>query len=205
MADATDLKSVGGDTIEGSTPSSGTTLPLSHNTVKHAQPTFIVIAAAAAALIAGCASAPIEVNDSQLNWLNITYQPSEQGAKPCRINLIGVGSIEFMEGRSPRVADSFSQDTGHAHWQDVYQEKLGVPPDIIRGWMQIFVDAGVMDKSKSRPREKGAKRDLAVFHVNINREKAICITDDEELVGHVRHLVSIIKSGKANNNEVPQK
>ena len=160
--------------------------------MKHAHISIL----AAAALVAGCASAPIEVNDSQLNWIKIKYQPAAAGqdAKPCQIDLIGAGSIEFKEGLSPRVTDSFSQDTGNAHWNDFHQEKLGVPPDIIRGWMQIFVDAGLMDKSKSKPHGRGEKRDIAVFHANINRELAICITDDEELLGHVRRLVSIIKN-----------
>ncbi len=200
MADATDLKSVGGDTIEGSTPSSGTNIHFQHDTVKHAHIAIL----AAAALIAGCATTPIEVNDSQLNWLNIKFQPAATGAKPCRINLVGSGSIEFMEGLSPRVANSFSQDTEHEHWQDIYQEKLGVPPDIIRGWMQMFVDAGIMDRSKSRIREKDAKRDRAVFHASINREVVVCITDDDELLGLVRRLASIIKNDGRKNGE-PEK
>ena len=151
--------------------------------------------------MAGCATAPLEVNDSQLNWLNITYQPAKPGAKPCRINLIGVGSIEFMEGLSPRVGNSFSQETDHAHWQDVFQEKLGVPPDVVRGWMQIFVDAGIMQKSKNKIHGKDARRDMAVLNANINREKIICVTDDDEILGKVKQLVSILKSEKSDSEE----
>ncbi len=157
----------------------------------------------AAALISGCATAPVEVSDSQLNWLNITYKPAEQGAKPSRINLIGVGSIEFMEGRSPRVANDFAQDTEHEHWQDFYQEKLGVPPDVIRGWLQIFVDAGMLEKSKNKIRKvkDGTPRDIAVFHANIDMDKYVCITDDDELLAQVRRLVAIVKTGKTPEKE----
>ena len=106
--------------------------------------------AASLTLLGGCASAPIVVSDSQLNWLQITCRPSAPGAPHCRINLIGVGYIEFIEGHSPRVANDFSLETDHARWQDAYQEKLSVPPDVIRDWLQLFADAGVMDSSKNR-------------------------------------------------------
>ena len=59
---------------------------------------FISLAALAASLtfLCGCASAPIEVSDSQLNWLQITRRPADPDTPHCRINLIGVGYIEFI-------------------------------------------------------------------------------------------------------------
>ena len=162
--------------------------------------TASILPAACAALLAflcGCASTPVEVGDSQLNWVAISYQPASPGAKPCRIELIGVGSLEFIEGNSPRVGNDFSQDVEHGQWQDVYQEKLGVPPDVIRGWLQIFVDAGILDRGKKLKKNKaGVARDVAVFRGRINREKVLCATDDEEILRNVRKLIDIVKNGK---------
>ena len=150
--------------------------------------------AAALSLLCGCASAPIEVSDSQLNWLQITCRPANPDEPHCRINLIGVGYIEFIEGHSPRVANDFSQDTAHAQWQDVYQEKLGVSPDVIRDWLQLFADAGVMTSSKNKVSQKNGEGETVLFQASINREKAICLTDDEELLEIVHKLIDVIKS-----------
>ncbi len=159
-------------------------------------PILSAACAAVLALLCGCASTPVEVGDSQLNWIAIAYQPAAAGAKPCRIELIGVGSLEFIEGNSPRVNNDFSQDVEHGQWQDVYQEKLGVPSDVIQGWLQIFVDAGIMDRKKMLKKQKeGEARDIAVFRGRINRDKIFCVTDDEEILGHVRKLIAIVKNG----------
>ena len=147
-------------------------------------------------LLCGCASTPVEVGDSQLNWISISYRPADAAVKPSRLELIGVGSLEFIEGHSPRVNNDFSQAVDHGQWQDVYQEKLGVPPDVIRGWLQIFVDAGILDRKKQiRKNKEGEARDVAVFRGRINREKVFCATNDEEILGHVRKLIAIVKNG----------
>ncbi len=153
-------------------------------------------------LLCGCATAPIEVSDSQLNWLQITRRPVDANVLQSRINLIGVGYIEFIEGRSPRVTNSFSQDVGNEQWQNVYQEKLGVPPDVIRDWLQLFVDAGVMDSSKNKVSKDNAAGETVVFQANINREKTVCVTDDEELLRLVHKLIDVIKThGKGRNRK----
>ena len=82
-------------------------------------------------LLCGCASTPVEVGDSQLNWISISYRPADAAVKPCRLELIGVGSLEFIEGHSPRVNNDFSQAVDHGQWQDVYQEKLQIRFSII--------------------------------------------------------------------------
>ena len=157
---------------------------------------FIPLAALAASvtLLCGCASPPIEVSDSQLNWLQITCRPAEADAPHCRINLIGVGYIEFIEGHSPRVSNDFSVETNHARWQDVYQEKLGVSPDVIHDWLQLFADAGVMESSKNKVSKKGDSGETVLFQASINREKVVCLTDDEELLELVHKLIDVIKS-----------
>ncbi len=150
--------------------------------------------AASLTLLCGCASPPIVVSDSQLNWLQITCRPADSDAPHCRINLIGVGYVEFIEGHSPRVSNDFSVETDHARWQDVYQEKLGVPPDVIRDWLQLFADAGVMESSKNKISRKEGGGETVLFQASINREKAICHTDDEELLELVHKLIDVIKS-----------
>ena len=156
--------------------------------------TSLAALAASLSLLCGCATPPIVVSDSQLNWLQITRRPAEPGARVSRINLIGVGYIEFMEGRSPRVANSFSQDVGNAKWQDVYQEKLGVSQEVIRDWLQLFVDAGVMDSSKNKVSKDNEAKTTVLFQANINREKVVCVTDDEELLDLVGKLIDVIKA-----------
>ena len=163
---------------------------------------FLAAFAASLPFLCGCASAPIEVSDSQLNWLQITRRPADADAPHCYINLIGVGYIDFMEGRSPRVTNSFSQDVGNAQWQNVRQERLGVSPDVIRDWLQLFVDAGVMDSAKNKISKGNDAKETVLFQANINREKAMCVTDDEELLNLVHKLIDVIKSqGQGRNRK----
>ena len=155
---------------------------------------FLAAFAATLPFLCGCASAPIEVSDSQLNWLQITRRPTDANAPHCYINLIGVGYIDFMEGRSPRVTNSFSQDVGNAQWQNVHQERLGVSPDVIRDWLQLFVNAGVMDSAKNKVSKNNDAKETVLFQANINREKFVCVTDDEELLDLVQKLIDVIKT-----------
>ncbi len=145
-------------------------------------------------LLCGCASTPRVVGESQLNWIAISYRPASAGLKPCRITLSGTGHIDFKEGLSPRIGNEFSQDVEHSQWQDVYQDKLNVPPDVIRGWLQIFVDAGIMDRKKRISGNRdGSARDTALISGKIHFDNIACVTDDEEILGHVRKLIGIVK------------
>ena len=150
----------------------------------------------AALLITGCATPPVTVNDSQLNWLQFKYIPVTKGAKPCRVNLIGAGYIEFTEGTSPLVKDDFSVAVDDRNWQDVNRERLGVPPDVIRMWLQRFSDAGVTlpPKRRKNPDPNAEPKDIAIFRANINMKKYACASDDDELLYAVRELIAIIKS-----------
>ena len=158
---------------------------------------FLLLPLLPLALLCGCATVPFVVNDSQLNRIQISYRPADKAGKPCRISLIGAGYIEFIEGSSPRVTSDFAIDTENAAWNDVYQERLGVPPDVIRGWLQIFADAGLMDKSRrgrsTRPQPEAPARESAVFYADINAQKTLFVTEDEALLAPVRDLIAIIK------------
>lgn len=146
-------------------------------------------------VLVGCATPPVVVSDSQLNWLEVKYMPISPDAKPCRISLIGVGSIEYKEGTSPQVASSFAVNTEDAGWQDVYQESLGVQPAVLRSWLQRFADAGVMTENArvNAAKELQKKADRAFITARINGKKAVCITTGESLIKVVRDLIRSIK------------
>ncbi|MBQ7721651.1 MAG: hypothetical protein IJT64_01950 [Kiritimatiellae bacterium] len=155
-------------------------------------PAFMLHLAVTAALCAGCATPPVQVGDSQLNWLLVTYQPAK-GAQ-CTINLVGVGYIDFVEGSSPLVSDAFSTDVGNDRWQDKYQERLGLQPEEIRVWLQRFVDAGLGQRHGKLPKDALGNRDVAFMRASIDFEKMAWVTDDPELIALVRSLVKSIKT-----------
>ena len=139
----------------------------------------------------GCATAPFEVSDSQLNWLLVTYAP--QGGKACRVNLIGAGYIDFIEGASPLVTDDFSMKVESELWQDKQQERLGLSPGEIRTWIQRFADAGLARRHKSPSRQNVEKGHVVFIRASVNREKYGFVTDDERLISLVDDLVRSIK------------
>ena len=64
----------------------------------------------------------------------------------------------------------------------------------MRDWLQLFADAGVMDPSKNKVSRKDGGGETVLFQASINREKAYCRTDDEELLELVDKLIDVIKS-----------
>lgn len=151
-----------------------------------------------AAAFCGCVSDKIPtVTDSQLNWVQIRYYPLDDKEPPCYMNLLGVGSIEFKRGLSPLVEDDFSVDTAHSNWQDIEVERLGVPPDVIRAWMQRFLDAGLYQESKRRSRKGGAvTNDIAVFLMKNGFDTFGCRTMNPDLVGPAKELADILGKGR---------
>lgn len=148
--------------------------------------------AIAALLVAGCVTAPIKVGESHLNWVIVTYRPVK--GDPCRINLVGTGYIDYIEGASPLVADDFSTDVSNARWQDKYQERLGLQPSEVRTWIQRLVDAGLGQKLGKIPKERQGTTDVVFVRGNIDFKKMACVTDDEKMVAVVRSLIRSVKS-----------
>ena len=72
---------------------------------------FLAAFAATLPFLCGCASAPIEVSDSQLNWLQITRRPADADAPHCRINLMGVGYIAFLQTTKIWAKQLFPKDS----------------------------------------------------------------------------------------------
>lgn len=149
-------------------------------------------AAVALLILSGCATAPVEVGESHLNWVLVTYRPAN--GSPCRINLVGVGYVEFIEGASPLVGNDFSTDVSNSSWQDKYQERLGLQPSEVRTWLQRFVDAGLGQKHAKIPKERQGATDVVIVRGNIDFKKMACVTDDEAMVSLVRSLVRSVKT-----------
>lgn len=145
-------------------------------------------------MLCGCASlfpppAPVEVSDSQLNWLNVSYRPAHPERPPCRIEIIGAGYLSFQQGKSPLVADSFATDTTDASWSDMTQEKLGMTPAQARTLMQGFVDAGLLAEGRHGMQvENTATNGFARFRWRINNKNGSCMTSRPALVGIVERL-----------------
>lgn len=161
--------------------------------------------ALAAFMASGCAlfrEKPLtEVNDSQLNWLNVRYHPASKDKKPCCLNIVGVGSVEFKQGRSPLVFNSFSQDVGNPLWGDIEEEKLGVTPEQARWIMQLFVDAGLMDeasrmKKLARSDLGKAESGIAIIAAKLNGKQVRVATNSQPLIDTVESLVEAIVSNR---------
>lgn len=144
---------------------------------------------------AGCASLfppppPVVVNDSQLNWLAISYRPLAAGRPPCRIEIVGAGYLHFAQGESPLVADDFAVDTEHRQWNDLAQEKLGLTPAETRSMLQQFVDAGLLGEPARPRRAAPGAAGLAVCRWRINNRRGVCTTSSPELTGLVEELAA---------------
>jgi len=151
---------------------------------------------AGALMLGGCAlffpsEQPFVVDDSQLNWLNISYRPADLKRPPCRIAIVGAGYIRYISGESPLVADDFATDTADARWGDVAQEKLGITPPEARALMQGFADAGLMSEP-AVPRGRGKlladAPGVALFNASLNGERKRCVTANPELLALVETL-----------------
>ncbi len=144
---------------------------------------------------AGCASLfppkpPVEVSDSQLNWLAIRYRPIGADRPPCRIEIVGAGYLHFVQGESPLVADDFAVDTEHLQWNNLAQEKLGMTPAETRRLLQQFVDAGLLDEPARPRRTPPGAAGIAVCRWRINNRRGACATSNPALTGLVEELAA---------------
>ncbi len=150
-------------------------------------------------LVGGCLSLPREpvvVNDSQLNWLAVEYKPLEDTAPPSSIDIFGVGYIDFMQGYSPRLSDSFTQDVDNPNWNRMIQERIGMTPDNARKIIQQFVNAGLLEQPSQPRKAPDEIKGIARFRWNINNEKGGCLTADPLLLEMLDRLAGQL-SGQA--------
>lgn len=161
--------------------------------------------AALLAISSGCAifgDKPLrEVSDSQLNWLNVRFHPASSSSKPASINIVGVGSVEFKQGRSPLVFNSFSHDVNNPLWGDIEEEKLGVTPEQARWMMQLFVDAGLTTEAKRMRRIPEAERNsaadgIAIITAKLNGDMFKVRTNNPDIISVVEAIIDSIVSNK---------
>ena len=174
-----------------------------HLRISHCVPRLA--AAALCAALSGCAlfrEKPLtEVNDSQLNWIQVRYHPAAEGAKPCSLNIVGVGSVEFRQGRSPLVFNSFSQDVDNPLWGDISEEKLGVTPAQAQWMMQLFVDAGLPQEAKrmgklTKEERENAAAGIAIISAKLNGKMFRVNTNNPEIIGVVDAIIDAIASNR---------
>jgi len=160
--------------------------------------------ALSALALSGCAlfgEKPLtEVNDSQLNWLTVRYHPAG-GAAPCCIEIVGVGSVEFRQGRSPLVFDSFSQDVNNPAWGDITEEKLGVTPAQAREILQYFIDAGLATENKRMKRldsktREDASAGIATISAKLNGKPFRVRTNNPDITGVIDAIIEAIVSNR---------
>ncbi len=165
-----------------------------HTLAKHFFVWFRLAAIAAIALAAACGCAThgrrFPVSPSQLNWLEIAYRPAKQGAYPCRISILGTGSITMRTGSSPQIMNSFSVDTRSSSWNDVDEIRADIPPDEMQAILQQFVDSGITDSPRSDKKAGQAPgKPVVMIGGRIDREKIRRMTDDEKLVKMTERLI----------------
>lgn len=165
---------------------------------------FCVIASLPA-FFSGCAlfgpDVPPVVGDSQLNSLQVTYTPAQKDYDPVYVNIITTGYIHMKKGKSPRVRNSFSHEVDHPDWNNIREEKIGVPPDVARAWMQKFFNAGLATEGKKASKRAkdplfGKEMGVARFVAQLDRDKYFAVTDNPDLIKPLLQLVGIIESGK---------
>ena len=156
------------------------------------------VLAACAMALAGCASGRgprFAVDDSQLNWMEISYRPGSPAAKPCHISLLGTGSLSYRSGNSPQLSNSFSTDVTHPSWGDISEGSFPIPPSEMRQIFQSFLDHGALDNPKS---DKNAGKTPGQPVVSLtskfrNAKPSRRITSDPVLVGMVERLIRWIE------------
>jgi rhamnosyltransferase len=141
----------------------------------------------------GCASLfppakPLEVGDSQLNWLTIRYRPLSTQRPACRIEIVGAGYLYFIQGKSPLVADDFAVDTEHAQWTNLRQEKLGMTPAETRSLLQRFADAGLTTEPARPGKTLPTAPGIASFRWRINNKSGACFTANPALIALVEEI-----------------
>lgn len=162
----------------------------------------LLLAAALAALAAGCASTDslgrqshraLVVEESGLDNVSFLYQPRPGDRRfpdPCRLEIYS-GKAILRTGPSPQVRDSFSVATADRHWNGVAEGRLDLTGEQVREILQTFVDEGLVPER--RPRAQGLP--CLQYAGTIGREKFAAATSNAVLVDTFEDFVTSNFSG----------
>ena len=126
-----------------------------------------------------------EVEVSGLDWLEMVYFPAPNDPEIrniCRLSIYGTGERVFRTGRSPRLADSFSDAVGDPYWNDYFSDRIHLDREEIQEVFQIFVDEGIVPKNQRRVSKQPYRKPYITAAAQIGNEKVRLLTDNKYLV-----------------------
>ncbi len=141
------------------------------------------------------------INDSQLNWMTIKYIPADPKELPFYLNILGAGSIEIKEGRSPRVFNSLSQDVNNKYWDDIFEETMPLSKEEARWLMQLIVDEGFINepermKSLSREERTNSENGFASISAKLNTKPYGVHTNNPKIIELVKIFAESIRTNR---------
>ena len=126
-----------------------------------------------------------EVEVSGLDWIEIVYFPASDDSEIrniCRLSIYGTGEILFRTGRSPRLADAFSDAVNDPYWNDYYSDRIHLDHEEIQEVYQFFVDEGIVPKNQMRVNKQPYTKPYITVAAQIGNEKVRLLTGNKHLV-----------------------
>ncbi len=155
-----------------------------------------------AVAVSGCSMFPgpdpaMRVCDSQLNRLEIQYLPG-LGDPLVRLSILGSGYLRIQRGVSPLVTNDFSQNVICSQWGDIQVDQINLQPAEALMIFQTLVDRGLLrepDKAFQSTAQRGGA--TAIITGTLNNEAIARNAIEPELLGYIRHLITIFDATKA--------
>jgi hypothetical protein len=144
--------------------------------------------------VTGCATLEpkrFDVNESSLNFIEITWLSTNQPMKFTRISLLGNGNILLRRGASPRVLDSFAADLEHPDWNDYHEQTCMLTAREMHQIFQAFVNRGIYDE-EPKPLPGTPKLPMAKIFGRLNTKDFFRHTIDPDLLEIVTSLLTLI-------------
>ncbi len=128
----------------------------------------------------------IQVQASNLNWVQIYYQATETSPR-IRCDMRNAGQIIVLEGKSVTVGDDFNIDTSDPNFGDVRKYHYTMPPDMFRDTLQHLVNVGLLERTE--PKEDDPIYPKVMIYTNIDHTIVKKFTTDPELIAEIRSLL----------------
>lgn len=158
--------------------------------------TALCIAAAAAAVLCGCASFLdnpfFTVKESGLNWISIRhYNYRSTPVQRVSVRIDGNGLVTVREGSSMLVTNPFAKKSEDSTWNDIRESRITLSREEVVPLFQMLVDRGLF---KDRRKGDSVTTNEAIF-VSANIESKTCGSEDDiwgsdpELAEHLKNVV----------------